>query len=56
MKKIIIELDDEFADILTLTVIGTGIETNVSSCAFDIREKTNLKLNVIDGFPRWEQN
>ena len=44
MKTIIIDLPDDYADAISVTAIGiiTGITTNVTTHAFDLKKGTYL--------------
>lgn len=55
MKRVILELDDNYADVISITAIGVKSGTNITSVVYDIREKDYITLQLIDGKAHWEQ-
>ena len=51
MKKITIELDDRYGNILTFTAVGSSLcELNVTTCAVDITKHNRIVVGH-DGKP-----
>lgn len=55
MKRIVLELDDNHADILSVTAIGVGGTTKVATSSFDIREITTISLETDGDDLIWHQ-
>lgn len=52
MKRVIIELPDDYSDVISVTVIGRIIgTTNIATAAFDINKGENISY---DG-TKWKQ-
>lgn len=45
MKRVIIDLDDNYASVLSLTAIGLKNGTNITTTCIDLRDTTHIILN-----------
>jgi hypothetical protein len=56
MKRIIIDLDDDYATVLSLTAIGLKSGTNITTTCVDLRTTEHIVLNKDnDGNMSWEK-